>query len=112
LGAAAQLENEVRTLAGRTQVALNALSRDVGSLREQVSNSMARVKGPKAQAAAKKDEKSEQPLDPNGTYHTIKPGDFLSRVAKQYSTTVEAIEKLNPGLDSKHMQLGQKIRVK
>lgn len=112
LGAASQLGNEVQTLATRSQNAFTTLNREVASLREQLSNTVAKASEPKAQAGAKKGEKAEQPLDPNGTYHKIKPGDFLSRVAKQYGTTVEAIEQLNPGLDSKHMKLGQKIRVK
>jgi len=112
LGAAAQLDNEVRTLAGRSQNAFTTLTHEVDSLREQLSNTVAKAASPTKVEGEKKGEKTEQPLDPNGTYHKIKPGDFLSRVAKQYGTTVDAIMKLNPGLDSKHMKLGQKIRVK
>ena len=112
LGGAQQLQSDVRMLAGRSENAFNSLNRDVLALREQLSNTLARAAAPQAKASAKKGDKVEQPLDPNGTYHKIKPGDFLSRVAKQYGTTVEAVEALNPGLDSRRMKLGQKIRVK
>ena len=111
LAGAAQLGSDVSLLNSRTHSAFTSLSRDVASLREQVSNSMARATSPKAPVSVKKGEEA-RPLDPNGTYHKIRPGDFLARVAKQYGTTVEAIEALNPGIDSKHMKLGQKVRVK
>lgn len=47
-------------------------------------------------------------------YYTVKSGDTLSGIAKKYSTTVSAIQKLNPTL-IKNVNLiltGWKIRVK
>lgn len=110
-GGAAQLDSDLSMTKTKIQTAFSQLGSDVASLREQLSNSMARATSPKA-AAGVKQGAGEQPLDPNGTYHKIRPGDLLGRVAKQYGTTVAAIEALNPGIDSKHMKLGQKVRVK
>ncbi len=36
----------------------------------------------------------------------------LGKLAKQYGTTVAAIEKLNPGVSAKNLRVGKKIRVK
>lgn len=47
------------------------------------------------------------------TYYTIKSGDNLSKIAKQYGTTVAAIMKLNPSIkDANKIYPNQKIRVK
>ena len=59
----------------------------------------------------KKDGASEAATGP-GTFHTIKERDTLGKVAKQYKTSVDAIEKLNPGINPSKPKLGAKIRVK
>ncbi|KAL8997682.1 MAG: hypothetical protein Q9169_003089 [Polycauliona sp. 2 TL-2023] len=43
--------------------------------------------------------------------YTIKSGDTLFEIAKAHNTTVAAIEKLNPGLNPKTLQIGQKIKL-
>ena len=114
LGRAGDLENDVRSMNTRMQTQFDKMNRDLAALRDQYSNSVAKVAAPvKGDAAGvKKNGNAEQPADPNGVYHTIKPGDFLGRVAKQYGTTVDAILKLNPGLDAKRVKKGQKVRVR
>lgn len=44
--------------------------------------------------------------------HTIVEGDTFSKLAKQYETTTQTIQDLNPGVDPAKLQIGQKIRVK
>jgi LysM repeat protein len=114
LGRAGDLENDVRSMNAKMQTQFGTLNRDLVALRDQYSNSVAKAVAPvKGDAAGvKKNDKAVQPADPNGVYHTIKPGDFLGRVAKQYGTTVDAILKLNPGLDPKKVKKGQKVRVR
>lgn len=47
---------------------------------------------------------------PVGTIeHTIKRGDTIYKLAKQYNTTVEAILIVNPGINPDNLQIGQKI---
>ena len=47
---------------------------------------------------------------PSGSFsYTIKSGDTLYLLAKRYNTTVEAIKKLNPGINPNNLQIGQKI---
>ncbi|KAL8913026.1 MAG: hypothetical protein Q9171_002094 [Xanthocarpia ochracea] len=43
--------------------------------------------------------------------YTIKAGDTLYEIAKAHDTTVAAIEKANPGINPKTLQVGQVIRL-
>lgn len=45
-------------------------------------------------------------------YYAIRGGDTLATVAQDLGTTVEALQRLNPNVDSSSMQIGQRIRVK
>ena len=44
-------------------------------------------------------------------YYTIKRGDTLWDIAKAKGTTVSKIESLNPGLKSKSLRVGEKIKI-
>jgi membrane-bound lytic murein transglycosylase D len=46
-----------------------------------------------------------------GKYHTIQTGDTFYKVAQKYGTTVDAIQRLNPGVSSSSLKIGQRIRV-
>jgi serine-type D-Ala-D-Ala carboxypeptidase/endopeptidase (penicillin-binding protein 4) len=43
--------------------------------------------------------------------HRIRAGETLSHLARQYGVTVADIERANPGLDARRIQLGQTIRI-
>lgn len=45
----------------------------------------------------------------SGIYYTIAPGDTLFSIASRYRTTVEAILRVNPGLDTNRLVVGQRI---
>ena len=44
-------------------------------------------------------------------YHTVKSGDTLGAIAKRYGKSLSTIQRLNPGVDSNKLRIGQKIRV-
>ena len=44
-------------------------------------------------------------------YHTVKSGDTLGAIAKRYGKSLSTIQKLNPGVNSNRLRIGQKIRV-
>ena len=47
---------------------------------------------------------------PTGSFsYTIKSGDTLFLLARRYNTTVEAIMRINPGIDPNNLQIGQVI---
>ena len=53
------------------------------------------------------------PTAPTEVFYTVQSGDILSRIAKKYGTTVDAIMKLNPKITNPNLiYVGQKIRVK
>jgi LysM repeat protein len=43
--------------------------------------------------------------------HTIRSGETLSHLARQYSVSVAEIERANPGLDARRIRVGQTIRI-
>lgn len=45
------------------------------------------------------------------TYHTIKEGDTLFKIAQMHNTTVDAIISANPGIEINNLQIGQEIIV-
>ena len=45
-------------------------------------------------------------------YYVVQSGDTLGSMAEKYSTTVDELMTLNPGIDPTALHIGQKIRVK
>ena len=50
--------------------------------------------------------------DDNAVDHVIAEGESFASLAKQYNTTADRIQKLNPDVNPNRIQIGQKIRVK
>jgi len=46
-----------------------------------------------------------------GEYYTVESGDTLGSIAAKYSTSVDEVIRLNPGIDPTALRIGQKIRV-
>ena len=44
-------------------------------------------------------------------YHTVKEGESLSVIAKKEGKSLNAVIKLNPGINPDKLSIGQKIRV-
>lgn len=67
----------------------------------------------KEPAPTKKEEpKKEEPKKDTKVYYTIKKGDTLSKIAKNYKTTVDQLVKWNNIKNKNLIYAGQKIRVK
>jgi LysM repeat protein len=49
---------------------------------------------------------------PGAQYYVVQSGDTLGSIAEKYSTTVDELMTLNPGIDPTALNIGQKIRVK
>ena len=47
----------------------------------------------------------------NAQYYVIQSGDTLGSVAAKYTTTVDELMTLNPGIDPSALQPGQRLRV-
>ena len=49
---------------------------------------------------------------PGAEYYVVQSGDTLGSIAGKYSTTVDELATLNPGIDPTGLHIGQRIRVK
>lgn len=49
---------------------------------------------------------------PGAQYYVVQSGDTLGSVAAKYSTTVQQLLTLNPGVDPTALHIGQRIRVR
>lgn len=46
-----------------------------------------------------------------GPSHTVAEGETLSQIARRYGTTVDALVKLNPGIDPLRLHVGKRLRL-
>ena len=49
---------------------------------------------------------------PGAAYYVVQSGDTLGSIAQKYSTTVDELTTLNPGIDPTALRIGQRIRTK
>jgi g-D-glutamyl-meso-diaminopimelate peptidase len=49
---------------------------------------------------------------PGAEYYAVQGGDTLGSIAQKYTTTVDDLMTLNPGIDPTALHVGQRIRVK
>lgn len=115
--------NEIGTLRGEIQTSLNQVKKTFVAydsrmleLNEKVDQAFT-VKNDLVKASSKTTKLEESsPLGSSSTdsssgFYEIQSGDYLSRIARAYGVTLEAILKLNPGIDPNRLQIGQKIRI-
>lgn len=55
---------------------------------------------------------SNESAKPKTKTHKVAKGDTLWKLAQTHKTTVEALKKLNPGVDPDALKVGEKLRVK
>jgi len=119
------IENEVRSAAAKSDGDMKQLRDAVQSALNQVGTEIGAIKGrlDKVEEAAKKAPAATGgkggkggkgvvtgTVDADGNY-TVAPGDTLSKIAKKFATSLDAIEAENPGLDPAHLRVGQKVKV-
>ena len=115
LASVATLEQDLRQVKNSTAL----LGQEVQGIKEQLAKKVEPPPpppkgGPGGVGGTKKDDTtSGGPGAPgSGAVHTIKAGDTLGKIAKANKTTIDAIEKLNPGLNEKRLKIGAKIKVR
>lgn len=111
---AQKAKTEVEALQRDTQNAFNQVGTDLGNIHasltklEEAAKPVAKVKTPKGAATA--ESATPGTVSADGTY-TIKSGDSLAKVARANGVSLADIEAANPGVDPKHLKIGQKINL-
>lgn len=97
---------DLAALTRSTQDAFNQVGAELGNLRagitklEESAKAPARAaKGGGAPAVAGPDE------------YIIKAGDTFAKIARAQGTTIDAMQQVNPGVDSRSLKIGQKIKL-
>ncbi|HTQ29938.1 MAG TPA: LysM domain-containing protein [Opitutaceae bacterium] len=113
--AAADAQKATNSLQRSTQDAFNQVGTDLGNIHvsltklEEAAKPVA--KAPKGKgAAATAEGGTPGTVSADGTY-TIKSGDSLAKVARANGVSLADIEAANPGVDPKHLKIGQKINL-
>lgn len=65
----------------------------------------------KPSTSAGRQQIADKPPEGTPQSHTMRRGETLYSIAPKYGTTWQAILALNPGIDPKRLQIGQKVRV-
>lgn len=102
-GADVELQAQFRSLNASSQSTMEGVANAMAALREE-------LKTQPPPAAATPASVVEDAASDGRTY-TIRPGDLLGKVAHNHDTTVDAILKVNPGLDPKRLKIGQVINL-
>lgn len=109
----AKIDGDMKNLRDGVQNALNQVGTEIGSMRAQLTKmeeeakkrAVAPAAGGKGGKAAVTGVKNA-----DGTY-TVAAGDGLSKIARKFGTSVDALLAENPGLNPNKMSIGQKIRL-
>jgi serine-type D-Ala-D-Ala carboxypeptidase/endopeptidase (penicillin-binding protein 4) len=64
-----------------------------------------------APAAAAPDQPAPRTAETPARTHRVRSGETLDGIARRYGTTVAAIERANPGLQPRRLQIGQTLRI-
>lgn len=101
-----QLNSEIaknRQLIAENQKAINEVAGRRG-LRTQSQASAAQTSGASSASSA-----STQATASGAKIYNVRPGDTLSLIAKKHGKSLSEIEKANPNVDSRRLQIGQEI---
>lgn len=104
-----QLNSEIaknRQLIAENQKAINEVAGRRG-VRIQSQSGAAQASGASSSASASS--ASAQAASAGAKVYNVRPGDTLSLIAKKHGKSLSEIEKANPNVDSRRLQIGQEI---
>jgi LysM repeat protein len=107
---ATKSETDLKNLQAGIQGAFDKVGGEIGAIKDTVAKLQEAAKKPAAAAGGKGGAVATGVMNADGTY-TIGAGDTLAKVARKFGVRVDAIEAENPGINSAHLKVGQKIRV-
>lgn len=97
---------------GENRRALGQLAETVTELTEQVANlrtAPRAASAPAAAAAGPAAAGGTAEAAPEGGIHVVQSGDTLSRIASQYGVSLTDLQRANPAVNPRALQIGQRI---
>ncbi|HWA26692.1 MAG TPA: LysM domain-containing protein [Lacunisphaera sp.] len=107
--AATKNETDLKNLRDGVQGAFNQFSTTLGTIQGQITK-LEEAQKAKAAAPAKAGAAPTGVLNSDGTY-SVAPGDNFSKIARKFAVKLDALEAENPGIDTRGLKVGQKIRI-
>jgi hypothetical protein len=90
--------------ASDTQNAFNAVGAEIGSLKAEIAKLEEMHTGPSRRG-------SHGPVVAGPGEYVIRPGDTLAKIARANGVSLSDMQSVNPGVDSRHLKVGQKIKL-
>jgi LysM repeat protein len=111
--------SDVSAKADQVKTALDTVAKQTNDAFQSVGNELGTLKGDVAtlkEAAAKRVERgakggSKEPVVAGPGEYVIKGGDTLAKIARANGVSLADLQAVNPGVDSKHLKVGQKIKL-
>lgn len=106
-------DTDMKNLRAGVQTALDQVGAEIGTMRGQLTKMEEAQKARAAAPGGKGGKGGSAPTgvrNADGTY-SIAPGDTFAKIAKKFGMRMDSIQAENPGVDSSHLRVGQKIRL-
>jgi LysM repeat protein len=100
------VNTNLNKIASETQGAFTAVGTEIGNLKGEIAKL---EESHKAGPAARGGHGGPAVAGP-GEY-VVKPGDTLAKIARGNGVSLSDLQSVNPGVDSKHLKPGQKLKV-
>ncbi|MBK8856969.1 MAG: LysM peptidoglycan-binding domain-containing protein [Opitutaceae bacterium] len=97
---------DLAALTRSTQDAFNQVGAELGNLRAGITKLEESAKAP-----AKSAKGGGAPAVAGPDEYIIKAGDTFAKIARAQGTTIDAMQQVNPGVDSRNLKIGQKIKL-
>jgi LysM repeat protein len=98
---------DILTLTRSTQDAITQVGQMIGDANGKIAKLEEGAKRPMASAKGG----SKEPVVAGPDEYVIKHGDTFSKIGKAHGCTAADIAAVNPGVDSSHLNVGQKIKL-
>ena len=96
---------DLAALTRSTQDAFNQVGAELGNLRAGITKLEEAAKAPARST------KGGAPAVAGPDEYIIKAGDTFAKIARAQGTTIDAMQQVNPGVDSSKLRIGQKIKL-
>ena len=107
--AADKAGKDIVTLKNSIQSAFDSIGPEIGNMKASIAKL---EEAAKARAVAPRAAKGGAPVVAGPGEYVVKPGDNGMKIAKATGVSISQLEAANPGIDWKHLRIGQTVKTK